>query len=813
MTGYDFDFDYEPGDAYEEVMGEQTEHLYHVQDILPDNDGLIEGPVLPLRDVIVFPHMISPLFIGREQTLWAIIESQTRNETVIALIQDDPQQQHPAPEDFLPIGIEMAVGELLELPDGSRSALVQARRRVKVAGFSRSGQYLRVKGFPIHDKVSMDNQVKAKMRSVLELFHHCVRLNDSWTEELYYQAKNIEQPGWLSDMLVTTLGLDLGERKAYLLETSPVRRLDRLLEHLAREVKILELEKKILSQTRQNVDQTQREYYLREKMKVIQSELGEGDFWSSDMDDINNKLEEKDLPDHARERVEKEIERLKKIPPMSPEVSIVRNYLDWLLELPWRERTEDNLDVKNAAEVLEEYHYGLPLAKERILEYIAVKKLRGEDARQPILCFVGAPGTGKTSLGHSIAAALGREFIRVSLGGIRDEAEIRGHRRTYVGALPGRILQTIRRAGTVNPLFMLDEIDKLNQDFRGDPASALLEVLDPEQNHAFSDHYLEIPYDLSSVMFITTANTIDPIPPALLDRLEVIRFPGYIEEEKLEISRRFLIPKQVSENGLKKKDVRFSKGSLQRLIREYTREAGVRNLEREISKICRKVARERVEGKEPPGLIRVDALEKYVGPARFFSSSKQDKDEIGVATSVAWTESGGRTMPVEVLLFEGDGKLQITGQVGKVMTESAQAALSYLKSRSSQLGISLERYEEVDIHIHIPEGAVPKEGPSAGITLTAALASAFTGKAVHKEIGMTGEITLRGKILPVGGVREKVVSAHREGLKVVIIPAQNITDLENVPGQAREDLKIIPVEHMDEVLQVVLAQNNKGQEE
>jgi ATP-dependent Lon protease len=798
-----FDFDYDPEDVFEEVMGEQTEELYRVRDILPDPEGLIEGPVLPLRDVIVFPHMISPLFVGRDQTLWAILESQARNQTVVALTQKDPQEKHPGPEDFLPVGIEMAVGELLELPDGSRSALVQARRRVEVVDFNRTGPYLRVIGSPLYETETVSNRMKAKMRSVLELFQHCVQLNNSWSEDLYYQAKHIDQPDWLADMLVTALGLDLEERKTFLVEMSVSRRLDRLLSHLAREVKILELENEIRTQTRENVDQTQREYYLREQMKVIQSELGESDLWSGDVGEIEQKLKEKELPEVARERAEREIARLKKTPPMSPEVSILRNYLEWLLELPWGERTEDNLDVTHAEEVLERYHYGLPLAKERVLEYIAVKNLRGEEARQPILCFVGAPGTGKTSLGHSIAEALGRHFIRVSLGGVRDEAEIRGHRRTYVGALPGRILQTIRRAGSANPLFMLDEIDKLNRDFRGDPASALLEVLDPEQNQGFSDHYLEIPYDLSGVMFITTANTTDTIPAALLDRLEVIRFPGYIEEEKIEIARRFLIPKQVEENGLEE-DLEFTEEALQGMIRQYTREAGVRNLEREIGKVCRKVAREKVAGQEYPGLIQGKDLETYLGPPRFFPQDRQEQDEIGVATAVAWTQSGGRTMSVEVLLVEGSGKLHITGQVGKVMTESAQAALSYLKSRSRFLDIPLERYEEYDTHIHIPEGAVPKEGPSAGITLTVALASAFTGRLVRRDVGMTGEITLRGRVLPVGGIREKVVAAHRAGLTTVIIPKQNQTDLENVPPQAQKELEIIFVEHMDSVLDIAL---------
>ncbi len=806
---FDFDFDFDPDLDFEDMLEDQTEELYRVRDLRPDSRGLIEALVLPLRDMIVFPNMISPLFVGREGSLEAIFESQARNQTLIALTQKDPNENYPGPDSFLPVGVEMAVGDLLELPDGSRSALVQARRRVEIVEFTQLDSYLRVRARPIHEMIEMTDTLEAKMRSALKLFRRCVQLNDSWPEGFYFQARGIEYPGWLADMLVTTLGVDIAERKAFLLETSPNRRLNRLLALLAHEVRILELENEIRAETREKVDQTQREFYLREKMKVIQTELGESDMWTSDVAEQREQLAEKNLPEHARARAEKEIGRLNKIPPMSPEVGILRNYLDWILDLPWQEYTEDNLDVPNAAEILDKYHYGLPRAKERVLEYIAVKRLhlengRQEKARQPILCFVGAPGTGKTSLGNSIAEALNRNFVRVSLGGIRDEAEIRGHRRTYIGALPGRILQTIRRAGSANPVFMLDEVDKLGYDYRGDPSSALLETLDPEQNYAFSDHYLEIPFDLSSVMFITTANTIDTIPMALLDRMEVIKFPGYIEEEKLEIADRFLIPRQVAENGLNGEGLHFSKGAMQRLIREYTLEAGVRNLEREIGRICRKIARAKVEGKEYPTLIRVDSLDRFLGPTRFFPIASEEKDEVGVATAIAWTQSGGRTMPVEVLLVEGKGRLQITGQVGDVMTESAQAALTYLKSRSKQLGIPLEKYENLDIHIHIPEGAVPKEGPSAGITLTVALASAFTGRPVRKEVGLTGEITLRGRVLPVGGVREKVVAAHRAGLKLIVIPRKNEVDLVDVPDQAREELEIIPVEYMDEVLDVAL---------
>jgi ATP-dependent Lon protease len=504
-------------------------------------------------------------------------------------------------------------------------------------------------------------------------------------------------------------------------------------------------------------------------------------------------------------RTLREVERLGQMPAMSPETGIIRTYIEWILDLPWSNFTEDNLDVVHASQVLEHDHYGLPRAKERILEYIAVRNLNPKRLRQPILCFVGPPGTGKTSLGRSIADSLGRKFVRLSLGGVRDEAEIRGHRRTYIGALPGRILQTMRRANSVNPLFMLDEVDKLGQDFRGDPAAAMLEVLDPEQNCAFSDHYLELPYDLSRVMFITTANTVATIPPALLDRMEVIEFPGYIEEEKLEIARRFLIPRQLDENGLETGEVHFSEQALERIIREYTFEAGVRNLEREIGRVCRKVARLKAEGKRYPTQVSTEAVERFLGPPQFFSLEAELQNEIGVATAIAWTEMGGEIMPVEVLLVEGKGNLQITGQIGNIMQESAQAALSYLKSRTHEFGVAPEIYEQVDIHIHIPEGAIPKDGPSAGITICTALVSAFSGREVYRDVGMTGEITLRGRILPVGGVREKVLAAHRAGLKKVLLPKKNLKDLVDVPKRARNELTIIPVEHIDQVLEVALA--------
>jgi ATP-dependent Lon protease len=791
-------------DDFGEALHRRTEELYGVPDVIPDMDGFIECPVLPLRDMVVFPHMISPIFVGRETSLLAIEEAQLGEHTLVALVQRDPDEDDPKQDSFFPIGVEMAVGRLLSMPDSSSSALVQGRRRVEIVEFTQMEPFMMVRARRVYEIEELDRETDATIRTALELFQRCVQLDRSLPEEAYLYALNIKEPGWLSDMIVTAISPPLETRQEFLLILDPVERLKHVISLLAREADVLELEDEIHTKAQGEVDRTQREYYLREQMKVIQTELGEGDLWSDEIQDLRSRLEGISMPEEVQVRALKEIDRLSQMPPMSPEVGIIRSYIDWILELPWTAVTEDNLDVTHASNVLEQYHFGLQRTKERILEYIAVRSLRPKRSRQPILCFVGPPGTGKTSMGKSIAEALGRKFVRLSLGGVRDEAEIRGHRRTYIGALPGRILQTMRRAGTINPLFMLDEVDKLGLDYRGDPASALLEVLDPEQNFAFSDHYLELSYDLSKVMFITTANTSGPIPAALLDRMEVIEFPGYIEEEKLEIARRFLIPRQIEENGLDSVEARISDQAVLRIIREYTYEAGVRNLEREIGRVCRKIARLKAENKRYPNQIGSSSIERFLGPPQFFNLEAERKDEVGVATALAWTENGGEIMPVEVLLMEGKGNLQITGQIGNVMQESAQAALSYLKSRSKQLDVDPETYDTVDIHIHIPEGAIPKDGPSAGITIATALISAFTGREVHKDVGMTGEITLRGRILPVGGVREKVLAAHRVGLKTVLLPTRNKKDLIDIPKRARGEIRIIPVENMDQVIDLAL---------
>lgn len=791
-------------DNFDLTLSQRTEELYRIPNMEPKADGLIEAVVLPLRDMVIFPRMVSPIFVGREASLLALEDAQQKEQTVIGLTQRDPDVDDPNTEDFLPIGVEMAVGRLLDMPDGSHSALVQGRRRVEIVEFLRLKPYIRVRARIIHEPTSADRQTQALMRSVLNQFERCIQLDRSIPEEAHVFALNISEPGWLADMITTSLGLTYEAKLRLLMILDPKARLGQLNNLLAAEVDVLELEDEIHTRVQNEVDKSQREYYLREQMKQIQTELGEGDIFTRDAVDLKKRVETATLPDEVRKVTLKEVERLNQMPPMAPEVGIIRTYVDWILDLPWNNLTADNLDVKNAAKTLERDHFGLKKAKERILEYIAVRSLKPKKERQPILCFVGPPGVGKTSLGRSIADSLGRKFVRVSLGGVRDEAEIRGHRRTYIGALPGRIIQTMKRAGTSNPLFMLDEIDKLYSDFRGDPASAMLEVLDPEQNHSFSDHYLELPFDLSKVMFVTTANSLSSIPAPLLDRMEVIEFPGYIEEEKIEIANRYLIPRQVEETGIDELGITFELPALQRIIREYTYEAGVRGLEREISRVCRKVARMKAEGKKYPTAITAELIEKLLGPQQVFPSEAERSDEVGVATSLAWTETGGEIMAVEVAITEGKGGLQMTGQMGEVMQESAQAAMTYIKSRSSVLKIDMDMFERMDIHIHMPEGGIPKDGPSAGITMASAIISALTGRPVFKHVGMTGEITLRGRVLPIGGVREKVLAAHRAGLKTVILPEKNMKDLVDLPKTAKSEMKIIPVKHMDDVLDIAL---------
>ncbi len=765
-------------------------------------------PLLPLRDTVVFPHMMTPLAVGRDRSLRALEAATSSDNLLVVVAQRDPEVQEPKLEDLYPVGVEVVVGRTLRMPDGTTNILGQGRRRVELIGLTQEQPFIRaqVRTLPESTKVTLGTE--ALMRAVLSLFEKVVQLSHQLPEDAYVAAMNVSDPGPLADLIASLLDIDFVQRQELLEILEPAERLQRLSVLLAEELDVLELEYSIHDKVQQEVDRTQREFYLREQMRAIQSELGELSFGSADLQELEDRLSQAELPEVARDKAKKELGRLKSMPPASPETGVIRTYLDWLLELPWTETTEDILDIAQVAKDLNANHYALPKAKERILEYLAVRKLsEGKlSTRSPILCFVGPPGTGKTSLGRSIAAALGRKFVRVSLGGIRDEAEIRGHRRTYIGALPGRIVQTMRTAGAVNPLFMLDEIDKVGLDFRGDPSAALLEVLDPEQNNAFSDHYLDVPYDLSKVMFITTANILEPVPPALRDRMEVIEFPGYIEEEKLAIARKFLIPRQLAENGLDtpERSLTFSEKALRVMIRDYTYEAGVRNLEREIANVCRKVARRVAEGKHGPRGVGVQSLAKYLGPPRFLRDDGEQTDEIGLAIGIAWTEAGGDLLPVEVTLMEGKGSLMLTGQLGDVMQESAQAALSYARSHAFELGIRDVDFDKLDIHIHVPEGAVPKDGPSAGITMATALISALIERPVHHNVAMTGEITLRGRVLPIGGLKEKVLAAHRAGLKTILLPKQNRKDMVEIPKRVRRDLTFVFVERMEEVLPVAL---------
>ncbi len=797
-----------PSDDDNDLIGnihQRTEELYRIANREVDENNLFVSPAFILKDVVVFPKMISPIFLSNETSSRAVEAGQNQNMTVIALFLSESNGAGESLNEFLPVGMELAVGRMLSVQGGKHSALVQGRQRVEIVNILETEPYLVVEARPIEENFRVTRQLTALMRTSRNLFESCVELNESLPEEAHLFSMNINDPSWLADMIATSLSLPNETRKDLMLLTHPADRLKRLNQILAEELDVLELEGEIQAQVQTEVDRSHREYYLREQMKAIQTELGESDLWMQEIVELSQKLDERGLPEAVKAQADRELQRLQQMPPMTPEVGVIRTYLDWLLELPWSETSEDDLDLIHAKKILEQDHFGLQKAKDRIIEYIAIRSLNPKKLRQPILCFVGPPGTGKTSLGKSISNALGRKFVRLSLGGVRDEAEIRGHRRTYIGAMPGRIIQTMRRAGTINPLFMLDEIDKLGADFRGDPSSALLEVLDPEQNNAFSDHYLEVDYDLSHVIFITTANTLGTIPPALLDRMEVIEFSGYIEEEKLEIAQRFLIPRQFEETGLQDEGIHFQTQALMKIIREYTYEAGVRNFEREIGHVLRKIARLKMEHKDYPKRITPQMIRNFLGPQQFFETEAEGEDEVGVATALAWTENGGEIMPVEVLILEGKGNLQMTGQIGEVMQESAQAALSYIKSRAALLDIDPELFENVDVHLHVPEGAIPKDGPSAGVTITTAMISAFTNRPSYHLVGMTGEITLRGRVLPVGGVKEKVLASHRAGLKKVIFPEKNEKDLEDIPKSVLKEMELITVKHMDEVLPVALS--------
>jgi len=779
--------------------GEKKSHTVLLEPTIPST----EFALVPVRDTVIFPHLMSPLVVGRDRSVRAVEAALGDNQPIVVFLQRDPEIAEPSANDLFNIGALVTVGRMLRMPDGTTNVITQGEERVKLIEIVQTDPYLRARVSIIHEPRDKTIETEALMRAVLALFEKVVRLSQNLPDDAYIAAMNADRPGWLADLIGSTLNLELGKRQELLETIDPVARLQKVSVLLAHELDVLELQNKIHSQVQEEVDKNQREYYLREQMRIIQHELGEMDAQAREVSELRTKIEQAGMPNEIAEKAKHELERLAQMPSAAPEVGIIRTYLDWLIALPWTKATVDNLDVTAAAKLLDEQHYGLKKAKERILEYIAVRKLAAEKMRSPILCFVGPPGTGKTSMGRSIAQALGRSFVRVSLGGIHDEAEIRGHRRTYIGAMPGRIIQTMKRAGTINPVFMLDEVDKIGADFRGDPSAALLEVLDPEQNNAFSDHYLDVAYDLSKVMFITTANILDPIPPALRDRMEVIEFPGYIEEEKVAIAKQFLIPRQKEEHGLTESP-RFSDEAIRSLIREYTYEAGVRNLEREIANVCRKIARMIAEGKRAPTHITRESLFKYLGPTKFTYGVKEERDQIGVATGVAVSEAGGDTMAVEVTLMRGKGGLLLTGQLGDVMQESAQAALSYARTHAKELGLKVN-FDKLDIHIHVPEGAIPKDGPSAGITIATALISALSHRAVHRDVAMTGEITLRGRVLPIGGLRDKVLAAHRAGLKTMLIPKKNKKDMVDIPKKVQREMQFIYVDKMEQVLPVALS--------
>ena len=762
-------------------------------------------PLLPLRGLLVYPSMVLHLDVGREKSVKALEKAMVEDSLILLCSQSEMNIEEPTKEDIYRVGTVSRVRQMLKLPNGTIRVLVEGVNRAEIMEFVNNDEFYEVAVREWHEKPLEDPEIDALMRSVLGQFEHYINLSKKVTPETLAAVSDIDEPGRLADVICSHLSLKIKDKQD-ILETLDVRqRLEKLLDFLNNEREVLELERKINQRVKKQMEKTQKEYYLREQMKAIQKELGEKEGRAGEVEELRSQLEGKELPEKVREKVEKEIDRLEKMPASSAEGGVIRNYIDWLLGLPWGKLTEDDLDINRAEEILNEDHYGLEKPKERVLEYLAVQKLV-KRLKGPILCLVGPPGVGKTSIARSIARSLGRQFIRLSLGGVRDEAEIRGHRRTYVGAMPGRIIQGMKTAGTMNPVVLLDEIDKMAMDFRGDPASALLEVLDPEQNNTFSDHFIELPFDLSKVMFITTANAAHNIPRPLLDRMEMLYIPGYTEIEKLKIAERYLLPKQKREHGLEEAQLQAGEETLLQVVREYTREAGVRILEQQVASLCRKAAKEIVKDPEKKVIMTGELLKEYLGPAKFRYGMAEEKDQVGAVTGLAWTEVGGDTLVIEVTVMPGTGKLTLTGKLGDVMKESAQAAFSYTRSRVNELNIPADFHEKNDIHIHIPEGAIPKDGPSAGITMATALISALTDVPVSRHVAMTGEITLRGRVLPIGGLKEKSLAAHRAGIRTVLMPKDNEKDLEEIPESIREAMTFIPVGHMDEVLKHALVQ-------
>ncbi|MBN1825703.1 MAG: endopeptidase La [Candidatus Eisenbacteria bacterium] len=768
-------------------------------------------PLLPLRDVVVFPYMIIPLLVGRPKSVVALTRAVEGDRFLVVAAQKRTETDDPERRDLYPVGTVVRVLQLLRLPDGSIKVLVEGIGRIRMTRFLPREDHAEVRILPYGARSRPSRRLTAQLRAAQSQFEEYAQLHSKVPEEVLLPVANVTDPDQFADLVGAHLLVPVESKQKILQAETSRERLVLLAQMLNDELEILRIEKRIEGEVRSQVHKNQKEWYLHEQLKAIRKELGDAPEGSSEVEELLETVQSSRMPEAVRVKAEKEIEKLRKMPPLSPEATVVRNYVDWLIGLPWGVETEDTREIEEVARILDEDHYGLDRVKERIVEYVAVMQ-RVRRIRGPILCFVGAPGVGKTSLGRSIARALGRKFVRVSLGGVRDEAEIRGHRRTYIGSLPGRIVQSIRKAESMNPVFLLDEVDKMSKDFHGDPAAALLEVLDPEQNALFSDHYLELELDLSRVMFLTTANTLQGIPAPLLDRMEIIRLPGYLEPEKVHIARGFLIPNQMKEHGLRPRDLSIEDDALRGIIRDYTREAGVRNLEREIARICRRTARAAAGRGKKARTVRVTArsLGRYLGVRRHPKREMEKRNLIGVANGLAWTETGGDTLSIEAASVEGKGELTLTGHLGTVMQESARAALTYVRSRAVRLGLSHDFYRETDLHVHVPEGAIPKDGPSAGITIASAIISSLTGVPIRRDTAMTGEITLRGRILPIGGLNEKLVAAQRAGYRTVIFPRENEKDLAEIPEEVKEGLELVPVGDMDEVLPRVLAEPERN---
>ncbi|HPI73488.1 MAG TPA: endopeptidase La [bacterium] len=785
------------------------------QPVTPENAQTnipTELPVLPLRDTVVFPNIVTPLVVAREKSVQLINDVISSHRILGLVAQRQPEVEEPGPDDIYEYGCAAIILRMLKFPDGSLRVLVQGLARVKLGGVIKTSPYLVSQIQVLSEDFPPSTELEALKRNLAIQFQKVVSLIPQLPDELQVVVVNTTHPGKLADLVASNLNLTVEEKQSILESVDIKRRLKLLTVFVNRELEVLEMGSKIQDKVQTELGKNQREYFLREQLRAIQKELGMNDERSQEIEELRNKIKEAAMPPEPEKEALRELDRLSKMQPGAAEYTVARTYIDWMVALPWSVSTPDNLDLKAASQVLDEDHYDLIKVKERILEYLAVRKLK-DSSKGPILCFVGPPGVGKTSLGRSIARAMGRKFIRISLGGVHDEAEIRGHRRTYIGALPGRIIQGIKNAGSNNPIFMLDEVDKIGQDFRGDPSSALLEVLDPQQNFSFTDHYMDVPFDLSRVMFITTANVLDTIPSALRDRLEVLELPGYIEEDKVQIAFTYLIPRQIEENGLQKNQIRFSKAAVVRIIRDYTREAGVRNLERQIAAVCRKVAKKVAAGESGRSDIKPASLPELLGPVRYFSDVAERTHEPGVATGLAWTPTGGDILFIEATQMQGNKGLMLTGQLGEVMKESAQAALSYLRAHLPDFGLSPDYFEKRDIHIHVPAGAIPKDGPSAGVTMATALVSLITQRPVRHDLAMTGEITLRGKVLPVGGIKEKVLAARRAGLKTVILPKKNRDDLEEIPKDTHKDITFHFVEKLDQVLEIALTAKKKSKKQ